>query len=117
MNRRGEETRNQIMDAAARLFAEQGVDAVTMAEIHEATGQRNKSAIQYHFGSRRGLVVAIIERRKELADEIRAPMLAGTAEDDLAGLVRAMVLPAMPNLDTEQGRYYLRIVSPFMERF
>jgi AcrR family transcriptional regulator len=116
MNRKGERTRVQLMDAAAALFAEHGIDGVTMAELHEETGQRNKSAVQYHFGSRDGLVLAIVRRHQGRADELRAEMLAAVDPDDLTGLVRAFVEPTLVNLHDENGRKYLRIVPALASR-
>jgi AcrR family transcriptional regulator len=54
-------TREKLLDAAARLFAERGIDAVSLAEIVRASGQRNTSAVQYHFGGRDDLLLAILE--------------------------------------------------------
>ena len=54
---RGVETRRRLVLAAADLFAERGVDGVGSQEILERAGQRNESAIHYHFGSRAGLIV------------------------------------------------------------
>ena len=55
-------TREKLLDAAARLFAERGIDAVSTAEIVRTAGQRNMSAVHYHFGSRDGVLVALLER-------------------------------------------------------
>ena len=48
--------RELIIVAAERLIAERGVD-VPLRDIAAAAGQRNNSAVQYHFGSRDGLIV------------------------------------------------------------
>jgi AcrR family transcriptional regulator len=55
-------TRDLLLDAAARLFAERGVDNVSIAEIVRAAGQRNTSAIHYHFGSRDEVLRAVLAR-------------------------------------------------------
>jgi AcrR family transcriptional regulator len=55
-------TRDLLVDAAARLFAERGVDNVPIAEIVRAAGQRNTSAIHYHFGSRDEVLRAVLAR-------------------------------------------------------
>jgi len=55
-------TRVKILRAAEVLFSERGVHAVSFAEIQKAAGQKNRSAIPYHFGSRNELLQAILER-------------------------------------------------------
>src|SRR5688572_15960034 len=77
------ETREKIITAAERLFAEHGV-GVSNRQIGEAAGQANNSVVAYHFGTRSELVLAIarrhspdIERRREeaLAQLGRSPGL------------------------------------------
>jgi AcrR family transcriptional regulator len=73
-------TRDLLLDAAARLFAERGIDNVSIAEIVRAADQRNASAVHYHFGSRDEIlrsvlarhVPAIADRRRELLEHARS---------------------------------------------
>ena len=53
-----------LMEFAERLFATRGIEAVTLREIQQAAGQSNTSVIRYHFGSRDGLVRALIAYRQ-----------------------------------------------------
>ena len=55
-------TRDLLVDAAARLFAERGVDNVSIADIVRAADQRNTSAVHYHFGSRDEILRAVLTR-------------------------------------------------------
>jgi AcrR family transcriptional regulator len=55
-------TRDLLLDAATRLFAERGVDNVSIAEIVRAANQRNTSAIHYHFGNRDEVLRAVLAR-------------------------------------------------------
>lgn len=55
-------TRNTILDAAEQLFAQQGHDNTSMRQITAAAGV-NLSAVNYHFGSKDGLVHAVFQRR------------------------------------------------------
>lgn len=55
-------TRAKILRAAETLFAERGVHSVSFAEIQKAAGQKNRSAIPYHFGSRLELLQSILDR-------------------------------------------------------
>ncbi|MCF8587291.1 TetR/AcrR family transcriptional regulator [Gordonia liuliyuniae] len=72
----GEATRVALMQAAERLFAERGIDGVTMREIQESAGQSNVSVISYHFGSKLGLVQALIRWRSIDLDRRRTDLLA-----------------------------------------
>ena len=72
-------TQDRLLDAATRLFAERGIDNVAIAEIVREAGQRNVSAVHYHFGSRDEVLRAVLarhvpviaERRQQLLDEAR----------------------------------------------
>src|SRR4051812_50005642 len=64
-------TREKLIRAAEYLFARQGFD-VPIRDIQERAGQRNATALQYHFGGKRELVAAIIEKHSAPADEIEA---------------------------------------------
>lgn len=65
---------------ARRLFAERGVDGVTVRDIAEAAGQKNHAAVGYHFGSKDALVrklvldgaVLIDRRRNDWLDVLEA---------------------------------------------
>ncbi|MEV6643628.1 TetR family transcriptional regulator [Amycolatopsis sp. NPDC051371] len=81
---RAHATREAILTAAERLYAEHGVLAVSNRQISEAAGQGNNTAVGYHFGTRADLVRAIARRHSERVEELRARMLA--ALDDGAGL-------------------------------
>src|SRR5438270_11775123 len=76
------DTRGIILDAAERLYAERGLDGVSLRQITEAAGQRNNAAVHYHFGGRDGLVRTLFETRWAELEERRAAMLA---ELDAAG--------------------------------
>ena len=56
----GKATRAKLIDCAGRLIAEQGVSKVTAKEVC-ALAEANPAAINYHFGSRRGLYIAVLE--------------------------------------------------------
>jgi AcrR family transcriptional regulator len=89
-------TRDKLLDAAARLFAERGIDNVSIAEIVRAAGQRNASAVHYHFGNRNEVlrallaehVPAIHDRRVELLEAARA-----RPDADVRSAVEAIIRP------------------------
>ncbi|WP_416958038.1 TetR/AcrR family transcriptional regulator [Streptomyces sp. Agncl-13] len=110
----GEATRELLMTTAERLFAVRGVEGVTLREIQMEAGQSNSSVITYHFGSKAGLVRALIAfryrtidaRRAVLLDEARAD---GVAEDPLAA-VWLVVRPLIESI--EAGEMFV----PFLAR-
>ncbi|MBE3008097.1 helix-turn-helix transcriptional regulator [Microbispora sp. NEAU-D428] len=119
-----ETTVRRLVDAAERLFAERGIDAVSLREINAAAGQRNSTALQYHFGDRAGLLKAVLAkhrpeieaRRHQLLDEYeaRGPLPQG---DALRSLAAALVRPAAAKLaDPDGGRDYLRVMEQLVHR-
>jgi len=99
-------TRARIVSAAERLFAERGIDATTLAEINRAASQRNRSAVQYHFGNKEGVIHAILDKhtpgielqRHAMLDEIEM-----NGEPSLRTLAEALVLPVAEKLDDPDG--------------
>jgi len=78
---RSEVTRQTMMQTAGKLFAKNGIENVTVRAIVEASGQKNESALQYHFGSRQGLIreihkfwsAAILKKRVAVISELGLP--------------------------------------------
>jgi AcrR family transcriptional regulator len=90
-NASGESTRVMLMEVAERLFATRGIEAVTLSEIQQAAGQSNTSVIRYHFGSRDGLIRALISYRQASLGTDRQEMLASMREEGKEADPRAVV--------------------------
>jgi AcrR family transcriptional regulator len=69
------DTRARLLTAAAELFANQGVDAVSVDAVAEAAG-RTSGSVYAHFGSKQGLLLALLE---SLQDSALALLLAEVA--------------------------------------
>ncbi|MGH9018068.1 MAG: TetR/AcrR family transcriptional regulator [Acidimicrobiales bacterium] len=54
------DTRERLLTAAAALFAEHGIDAVSVDAVAEAAG-RTSGAVYDHFGSKQGLLLALLD--------------------------------------------------------
>lgn len=73
-SRRGD-TRLALTLTAERVFAQEGVSNTPLRRITQAAGQKNESAIQYHFGSREAMIQAILELRTTVVNADRERML------------------------------------------
>ncbi|MER6226806.1 TetR/AcrR family transcriptional regulator [Streptomyces sp. 900105755] len=92
-------TREAILDAAERLFAEQGVYAVSNRQVSEAAGQGNNAAVGYHFGTKADLVRAVAARHFGRIEEIRVRLLTETGDsDDIRDRVDCLVRPITEHL-------------------
>ena len=106
------DTRLALMRAAEQLFAQQGVDRVSLREIAIAAGQRNVSAATYHFGSKRELIEAILERHSIPVQDSWGPALAADPEHRLGlhELLELLVRPMVAKVDDpDGGRCYLEL--------
>jgi AcrR family transcriptional regulator len=91
-------TEIKIMDAAEKLFAENGFHATSLRDITSAA-HVNLAAVNYHFGSKEDLLDAILTRRiapvnaERLAMLSKAESLTGGKAPDVRAILRAYLLP------------------------
>ena len=122
MARDGTETRARLLAEAESQFAEVGIWQAAMGDIVRAAGQRNASALTYHFGSREGVLDAILAEHGNPIDAHRGEMLSMVHHDpdtptDIRSLVSALVRPMTTVLADSRGRRYVRIVAQLSDRF
>ena len=117
-NARGDATRLLILLTAERLFAERGIEAVPLRDIGIAAGQKNNVAVQYHFGNRENLVLAIAEYRAQFLGELStelAELAASGKVPTITDFVRGFVLGLATNLNRDS--HFLAFASRyFVER-
>ena len=102
---------SRMIDAAERLAAERGLAALTVQAVQDAAGQRNKSAVQYHFGGRQGLVNALVATRMAPTNERRTSMLLGLgAEPSTRELVEVLVVPLIESVLGRTPSYWARFL-------
>jgi TetR/AcrR family transcriptional regulator, regulator of cefoperazone and chloramphenicol sensitivity len=84
------ETRQRVLDAAARLFAERGFNNVTVRDIC-AAAEANVAAVNYYFRGKLGLYQAVIEMVADAMDRGKREALEaggqGSAEDRLRAYI------------------------------
>ena len=110
MPRSSEPARRQILDAALRLFAARGIAAVSLREIRLAAKQRNAGALHYHFGSKDGLLKALLERELPPVVARRRALLALAAAAPLNDLRAAAAVFVLPFAELATGTAHERSV-------
>jgi AcrR family transcriptional regulator len=113
-------TREKLVAAAEQLFAERTIDGVSLRQINAAAGQRNSTALQYHFGGRNGLIRAVLDKHRDPI-ETRRHLLLDECEaeprPELRMFAGALVRPVATALaDPDGGRAYLRIMAQLVNR-
>jgi AcrR family transcriptional regulator len=97
-------TRERILDAAERLFAEHGVRAVSNRSVAEAAGQGNNTVVGYHFGTKADFVRALIRRHTAEMDARREAMVAALGSaPDVRRWVDCLVGPVAEHLAERGG--------------
>lgn len=109
-------TPEALIEVAERLWAEQGMDAVSLREISAAAGLSNPAAVQYHFGDRYGLVRAIFTNRLPRLDTHRASLWQtvrdrldrqdADASQTMLALLECLFYPLFTLVDTTGQRSY-----------
>ncbi|MEV0381342.1 TetR/AcrR family transcriptional regulator [Nonomuraea sp. NPDC050643] len=106
-------TREQILTAAERLFAEHGVHAVSNRQVSEAAGQGNNAAVGYHFGTKADLVRAIVRKHGERIELLRGRLLAEIGDSaEVRDWAACLVRPLTEHLaDIGSPTWYARFAA------
>ena len=107
--------REKLLDCAERLFAEHGLEGVSLRAINAEAGL-SPAALHYHFGTQRAVVEALLERRmpalmerrRQLLDALEARHAPPTSREVLNALIQP--LAALLAEGGEPGRRYLRLI-------
>ncbi|PUB26281.1 TetR family transcriptional regulator [Promicromonospora sp. AC04] len=110
-------TRERLIEAAVRLFGERGIEATSLRALTEAA-RSNIAAVNYHFGSKEGLLRAVVDRTMRLANNERSRRLdeleSAPEPPTVAALVRAFVEPGADLLEghgPDVARFIGRMIS------
>src|SRR5690349_3437031 len=91
------DTRESLLGAAESLVSEHGIQAASLRQITQQAGA-NLAAVNYHFGSKDGLVRAVFSRRLRPMNEERHRRLELVdleAGDALEQVLRAFLEPLL----------------------
>jgi AcrR family transcriptional regulator len=112
-------TRRKLIDAATRGFAEQGVFTASLIDITRQAGQRNRGAVHYHFGSRAGVLCAVLEEHVDFLARREGELLEvarSTPRSDVRSVVEVIVRPAAELAESGwRGRCVLLIIAELAE--
>lgn len=96
---RAHATRELILTAAERLFAEHGVYAVSNRQVGEEARQGNNTVVSYHFGTKADLVRAIARRHSARIEKLRQARMAEIGDsDDIRDWIGCLVWPTVDHL-------------------
>jgi AcrR family transcriptional regulator len=107
--------RERIMAVATDISAKMGLDAVSVRDI-AATAQTSLSAINYHFGSKTGLLEHLVREHLEAIDAIREPLLVELEQSGHPDLRAILKVVFLPNLNWMFGSAEDQIRSQFFSR-
>ena len=107
--------RDKLLDCAERLFAEHGLEGVSLRAINAEAGL-SPAALHYHFGTQQALVEALLdrqmpalmERRRRLLDALDDRPEPPTTRDVLSALIRPQV--ELLAEGGESGLRYMRLI-------
>lgn len=108
----------RLILAGEQLFAKNGINGASMREIATKAGQGNHAAVQYHFGSREGLVRAIFDYRMDQMETARGAMLdrariSGRLKDART-ILEIILLPQLDLQDTDGNHSYASFLSQYL---
>ena len=109
------DTKEKILDTAEKLFATHGYSVTSLRTITSEAGV-NLAAINYHFKTKDGLLLAVLHRRIDPMNAHRLEMLdraEAEGNPDVASIVRAMLEPALRMKERfgVHGEYAIRILG------
>ncbi len=114
-----EDTKERLLDAAERLFAEHGFAGASSRALIEAAGVANQAAVHYHFGSKEQAFTAVIERRIRILTQdrlARLDALESTGDQSLESITRALVGPLMEAARTGDDHWLKLLARSRIER-
>ncbi|HTQ13330.1 MAG TPA: TetR/AcrR family transcriptional regulator [Rhizomicrobium sp.] len=101
---RSRATRERLMAAAERVFAEKGYDGARLADIADAAGC-SVGAVYFRFKDKDALFFAIAESFAEEARAGLARLLEGTTQDDPETVIHAFVEATAGNFRRHKGLF------------
>lgn len=92
----GKDTKEQLLLAAVREFAEHGYQKTTVRKIVDRAGAKNLNAVVYYYGGKEGLYKAVLSFMFSEAEKFKEDVNAKnfdslTAEEKLASMIHFLI--------------------------
>ena len=97
-------TRLALIESAEHLFAQHGVEGISLRQIAADAGCANTNAVAYHFGSKEALVEAVLRHRVPGLEAQRGELLATLDQPSLLALCNVLWRPFLEQVD-RAGRH------------
>src|SRR5690554_5571756 len=108
-------TCERILRAAEKLFSEKGFEATSLREITQLA-EVNLASVNYHFGSKKGLIQAVVERYQRifmpaLSDELK--QLEAQEDITTERILTCFIGPltALENVRSGGAEIYLKLLG------
>ena len=104
-------TRDRLIEVSGELFAERGFDSVSLRVITESANA-NLAAVNYHFGSKEELILAVVEDIVGPVNQKRLERLGeidSTSSVSLKAIIHAFIDPVFDVTSADAGadnKYY-----------
>ncbi|WP_430331074.1 TetR/AcrR family transcriptional regulator [Rhodococcus sp. ACT016] len=114
--------RERLLRAGEHLFAREGIARVRLRDLNAMADVRNDSAVHYYFGSREGLLEAIVVRHmtdvSTRMDVLVERLCVGRepSREALRDAIAAMTIPLAEKLLDERGRDFVQIMAEVYDR-
>lgn len=104
--------RNQILDAATRVFSQKGFHTTTIKDIAQEAGIADGTIYNY-FRNKTALLLAIFDRMRDLVQP-EADALAALTEGDLQTFLRAFLHLPLTTFSADDFKLFKVVVSEIM---
>lgn len=115
---RSQNTKLALMKAGLVLFAQKPFGEVKLKEILDLSGQKNRNALQYHFGSKRALFERILLEQANNIDELRQQLINAISAAGEVTVEVAVDVYLQPFIQytrwNANGKLYAKLLAHFL---
>ena len=115
---RSQNTKLALLKAGLVLFAQKPFGEVKLKDILELAGQKNRNALQYHFGSKRALFERILLDHADHIDALRQQLIDALISTSPISIEVAIDIYLQPFVQytrwNADGKLYAKLLAHFL---